>query len=416
MLAEDFKFLTIFIMANKITPITNVTAGVEQQQLGAVESPAQPNFPTIDKEAVDATIAALKQGKRILVAEAERQGILLAFASDVNRAINKKHVAKLIESVKKIGSFLTPIKVLTAEEYFAFYPERMLVAENKLIRKESPDCWRVLVTAEGQHRVTSESEMKRDKAYIPTLMAEHLDLSGLSPDEWMVEVNTQSVNWTSKDRSHYILAGLPAGEETNISIAAEWQSKYGMGERAAYAILNLDDLYNKSLQIEYMNSPEKGLPKALEGAKEKRERGKAILHAFEVGFRNFPRMLKNMAAINLAIEKYKGADDTSEEKEKVVKDIVLFFKSLDQDVAKKANETSTVVAKNSILKAEWEKVSEKFGSDILRKPLDDKAVLAEAEWEQTEADKDSKAHAQKQTRQNSDKKKTSNQGAPEFNN
>lgn len=391
-------------MAENYLPANHVTADVENQQLSAAESPAQPiNNQAIDMNGINEAIDALKRGERYLVNELKAKGVIFVKVPGFNRAVNKKHVKSLMESAKNVKGFLQPINVITAEEYFRLYPDRKIVYGDKVFTKDSPEVSLILVILDGQHREQAESELMAEPDYTATLSVEYVDLHGLTPDQWMVETNTQSRNWTSKDRTEYILSVNPE-KETNIALAREWQRKYGMGERAAYAILTLNDGYTKSRQVDYMNNPNAGLPDILKGTPEQRERGKKILLALEVGFRTAPKMLKNMAAIKLAIEKYVAASDSK--KDKAVKEIILFFMTLEQSVAQKAEGVSGVDAKTKILSDEWIRISKQFSTELSIRALEEQAAKAEEEWktiqekkaaEKVEAEKKAQARANKKS-------------------
>ncbi|MCM1140755.1 MAG: hypothetical protein NC453_19470 [Muribaculum sp.] len=352
--------------------LENVTADVEKQQLSTEESPAQPKNVELTKQLV----AELKAGTTLNVSEAEAAGIIFLYVDGFNRSVNKKHVEQLKTSARENG-FLQPIEVIALDEYLRYYPDRKLANGDRVYDNTTTDCYRAMVILDGQHRYGAESQLMLEKNYKPTLSVVCVDLKGLDPDKWMITINTQSRNWTSKDRTGNILSRNP-DEDTNIYLANKWQNEYGMGERAAYGLIELDDCYKKSLQVDYMNNPENGLPWVLEGTEDKRKRGIELLHAFEVGFRSVPKMLKNMSAVNLAIEIYKAADDKN--KEAVVMKIKLFFMSLDQDVAKKANDVSAVAEKYAILKAEWKKVSQKLNSELSMRAIEEEALMAEKEW------------------------------------
>lgn len=368
------------------------TPGVEVQELSGEESPSQ---PAPDRQEIKNLIEGLRHG-RLLVSDLKSKGVLFAVVPGFNRKTNTSHVKALIESRKKIGKFLEPIRVISAVEYFAIYPDRKLIVDGKEICKDSPEVYYTVVTMDGQHRGEAEAALLAG-AFTPSLEAEYVNLMGLTPDSWIVEVNTLGRNWTSKDRTGYILSSC-SEKESNIFLADKWQREYGMGERAAYAILNLDDGYKRSLQVAYMNDPSNGLPTVLQGTEAKRERGKKILHAFEVGFREVPAMLKNMAAINLAIEKYKSVDDKEQEKEKALKEILLFFTGLDPEVAKKAAQISTVAAKQAILNAEWQRVSKSFKTEAGVLALEEQASLAEEEWKKLKAQPKATTKVSKKTK------------------
>lgn len=352
--------------------LENVTADVEKQQLSAEEGPAQPKNVELTKQLV----AELKAGTTLKVSEAEAAGIIFLYVGGFNRSVNKKHVEQLKTSARENG-FLQPIEVIALDEYLRYYPERKLAYGDRVYDNTTTDCYRAMVILDGQHRYGAESQLMLEKNYKPTLSVVCVDLKGLDPDKWMITINTQSRNWTSKDRTGNILSRNP-DVNTNIYLVNQWQNEYGMGERAAYGLIELDDCYKKSLQVDYMNNPENGLPWVLEGTEDKRKRGIELLHAFEVGFRSVPKMLRNMASVNLAIEIYKAAD--VKKKEVAEKKIKLFFMSLDQDVAKRANDVSAVAEKYAILKAEWKKVSNKLSSELLTRAIEEEALIAEKEW------------------------------------
>lgn len=351
----------------------NVTADVEMQQPGVEGSPAQ---PLKDVELTKQLVAKLKAGNSLLVSEAESNGIIFLFVDGFNRSVNKKHVEQLKNSARENG-FLKPIEVVPLDEYLSYYPQRRFNHGGKMYDLNAPDTFRAMVIQDGQHRYMANSELSQEENYKPTLTVDCVDLKGLDPDKWMITINTQSRNWTSKDRTGNIISRNP-DVNTSIYLVNQWQNQYGMGERAAYAIIELDDCYKKSIQVDYMNNPENGLPPILQGTEAKRKRGQELLHAFEVGFRSVPKMLKNMAAIHQAIEIYKAADD--KDKETTVKRINLFFMSLDQDVAKKANDVSAVAEKYAILKTEWKKVSQKLNSELSMRAIEEEALIAEKEW------------------------------------
>lgn len=352
--------------------LENVTADVEKQQLSAEESPAQPKNVELTKQLV----TELKAGSTLNVSEAEAVGIIFLCVDGFNRSVNNKHVEQLKTNARENG-FLQPIEVIALEEYLRYYPERQLTYGGKVYDNTTPDAYRAMVILDGQHRYEAESQLMLEKNYKPTLSVICVDLKGLDPDKWMITINTQSRNWTSKDRTGNILAKKP-DPNTNIYLVNQWQNEYGMGERAAYGLIELDDRYKKSLQVEYMNNPEDELPYVLKGTDDKRKRGIELLHAFEVGFRSVPKMLRNMGAVNLAIEIHKAADDKN--KEAAVKKIRLFFMSLDQDVARKANDASAVAEKTAILKSEWKKVSKRLNSELSMKAIEEEALLAEKNW------------------------------------
>lgn len=360
--------------------IENAAESIEAQQNKTVDLA---EVPVTNQEALE-VIQQLKQGKQIKVADAKKKGIKFAFASNVNREVRQKHVDEIGASVQKIGRFLRPILVITAKKYFTWYPDRTIIVDGKKITKDSSGLNLILVIVEGQHRHVAEAQLMQVVGYKPTLMVEYIDMEGLEPDKWMSEMNCLSANWSNKDRAHYMIA-LEPDANTNLYVANEWQKEYGMGERAAYAILNLDDTYRKAEQLNYMADPSAGLSPILKGTDAHIKRGKRIMHSFEVGFRAYPKMLRNMAAVSLAIEAYKAADDDN--KTKAVDEIVLFFMTLDQTVAGNADAASGVAAKKQILSNEWNRVYKQLTNDLSRQALSEQAAKAEEEWKKMAQEK-----------------------------
>lgn len=351
----------------------NVTADVEHQQLSVEESPTR---SLRNVELIEQLVSKLKAGDNIKVSEAESAGIIFLYVDGFNRSVNKKHVEQLKSSAKDTG-FLQPVTVISLADYLKYYPTRAFTYGGRVYDGNTQDSFRAMVLLDGQHRYAAESQLGQEDNHKPSLTMVYVDLKDLDPDKWMITINTQSRNWTSKDRTGNIISRNP-DVNTSIYLANQWQNDYGMGERAAYALIELDDCYKKSIQVDYMNHPENGLPPILQGTEFKRKRGLELLHALEVGFRSYAKMLKNMAAVNLAIGVYKAADD--KDKEITVKRICLFFMALDQDVAKKANEASAVTEKNAVLKAEWKKVSKKFVTELSFRAIEEEAQQAEKKW------------------------------------
>lgn len=220
---------------------------------------------------------------RCKVSELEKAAIVFLMIAGYNRLISRRHVKDIMNSVRKIGSFLDPIQCISAKEYFEYYPDREFRLDTgEVITKDSEGLDKIFFILDGQHRYEADKELGIEEGYVSTLTAELVNLpDGMSPDEWMTIKNSTSLNWNEKDRAGYIIA-LNPDEETNVSIAEQWYKDYAMSMRCSFGLLNYADNYRKSYHIEYMRNPEKGLPQVLKGTEENRKRGTAIYDIREV--------------------------------------------------------------------------------------------------------------------------------------
>lgn len=297
-----------------------------------------------------------------------------------NRTVDSKHVKELMASVREIGSFLNSIKVISAVDYFKFYPNRKITLKSgDVITKDTEGLDKIIFILDGQHRYEADKELGKEEGYVSTLTAELVNLpDGMTPDEWMTTVNSTSRNWNEKDRAGYIIA-LHPDEETNVSIAEQWRKDYGMSMRCSFGILNYADNYRKSYHIEYMKNPEKGLSPVLKGTQENRQRGIATLHAIEVGFRNYPKVIRNMAVVDFVIEVYSEASD--KDKASTVKNIQTFLMSLSGDIAANVNAHKDKGERKNILCEAWGKFHKSIKRADRSEELTCNAIVAEDEWQ-----------------------------------
>lgn len=327
----------------------------------------------------------------ILISELKDKGYIFINIQPFNRLIDPKHVKEIKEMVKEIGGFLSPIHYMPAKEWFEFYPERELILESgKIINKDFSDLDYVLFCLDGQHRMEADSELQaEDKGYISTLMGEPAKLPNkIDPDKWVSTVNSGNKNWTEQDRNEYIAARNPQ-EETNITVAIQLRKDYGMSQRCVIAFLNFQDNYKKSYQVEYMRHPEDGLHPVLKGTPENRKRGLDMIHAVEVGFRNFPSVLKNMAIIEFISEVYNEASDKN--KERVVKQLQRFFMSLSEKTAEKILDTKDKKERKKILYDTWKMFNRSIKNLENAQKVDHLSKEAEEEWIKIRDQKTNKA-------------------------
>lgn len=313
------------------------------------------------------------------VKELKEQGFKFIIMPGYNRSVDPKHVRNLMKSVREKGFFLNSIKFIPAEVWFQFYPERKITLESgKVIAKDSEFLDEILIILDGQHRYTADEEMGIEEAYQSTLTAERVNLpNNMTPDDWMTTVNSTSRNWDEKDRAGYIIA-LNPDERTNVSIAEQWRKDYGLSMRYSFGLLNFMDNYRKSSHLEYMRNPEDGLPFVLKGTAGNQQRGIDTLHAIEVGFRNYPRVMKNMAVVDFVIEVYNETSD--KDKMAVVKNLQTFLMSLSSEIAKNMNDFKDKTNRKNILRSAWRKFQKAISRADKRQEIILNAQIAEEEW------------------------------------
>lgn len=324
---------------------------------------------------------------RCKVSELKKAAIVFLMIAGYNRLISRRHVKDIMNSVRKIGSFLDPIQCISAKEYFEYYPDREFRLDTgEVITKDSEGLDKIFFILDGQHRYKADKELGIEEGYVSTLTAELVNLpDGMSPDEWMTIKNSTSLNWNEKDRAGYIIA-LNPDEETNVSIAGQWSKDYAMSMRCSFGLLNYADNYRKSYHIEYMRNPEKGLPPVLRGTEENRKRGIATLHAIEVGFRSYPKVIKNMAVVEFVIEAYSEAPD--KDKATTVENIKTFLMSLSGDTAANVSASRDKGERKRILREAWGKFQKAMKRADRREELTNIAKTAESEWEKMMTAKD----------------------------
>lgn len=318
-------------------------------------------------------------GKR-KVSELEQQGYRFIKVPGFNRKMNLRHVKELMADVRQCGSFLKTMQVISAVKWFKFYPDREITLDSgEVITKDSEGLDKIYFILDGQHRYEADRELGIEEGYVSTLTAELVNLpDGMTPDEWMTTVNSTSQNWNEKDRAGYIIA-LNPDEETNVSIAEQWYKDYAMSMRCSFGLLNYADNYRKSYHIEYMRNPEKGLPPVLKGTEENRKRGIATLHAIEVGFRNHPKVIRNMAVVEFVIEAYSEAPD--KDKAITVENLQTFLMSLAGDIAANVSASRDKGERKRILREVWGKFQKAMKRTDRREELTNIAQTAESEWE-----------------------------------
>lgn len=128
-----------------------------------------------------------------------------------------------------------------------------------------------------------------------------------------------------------------------------------------------------------MDDPEKGLPTVLKGVEENIERGKRILHAFRVCWRDIPKMVRNNASINMFIEIYNACGDSM--KEVVVNALILFFTTLDKADAESVAGEKDNDEKIRLLKGYWDKFSKDIENKSLRTEYEKKACEIRKEFD-----------------------------------
>ncbi len=317
----------------------------------------------------------LEDGQKFSYEWLSRVGVVIAFDKKFNRDVSKYHVRSLKDDIKKVGC-LEPIKVFRSEVYLAESQDAELVTIDGTPVIQSEDQI-TLVVGDGQHRFHAYTELKNeDFKFEESIFIELVKLKeGVTPLNWILSINNTSRGWKSEDRAKCIMAKQSDSEETNISLSKEWKEKHGIGERHAYAILNVKEVKIKELYLACMNDKDFTLPSQLRGIPENIERGKRILNAFLTCFRNQKNMLKNMSAIKAFIEAYDQYGDSG--KEKAVEELIIFFTSYDCTPLSKIDKGEV---KSRIL-SDWKTFKEEYQTPDTRVKYQLKAKEAEKEYQ-----------------------------------
>ena len=325
----------------------------------------------------------LNSGEAVSYKEIVSAGFAVLFDKDFNRPVNSGQVKKLEKSFIRNKACLDPIDAVFGDDYDRGKNKYMDVDKKEQVL--TPDS---LVVLDGQHRVIAWNELddsERNAITAPLKVKIVVLPKGMTASQWIVEKNTTTKNWSSKDRSHAIDSAL-SDKDNNLSIAREWQMQYGVGERFAYSILNFSDSYRKKVYEDYMNHPSNDLPNILKGTPENRERGKKMFESLKIAYRNHVKCLKNMASVNFVIDEYSNAPDS--DKPKMVELLNLFFRTLEETVAMKIAEASSE-EKESILSENWKVFykrlydlkDDKAGYEAVVKSFKTKAQKAKIEYD-----------------------------------
>lgn len=201
------------------------------------------------------------------------------------------------------------------------------------------------VIIDGQHRTEAHLRLQKEATESGEPLGFDLPVtlikipSHIDDGMYIYTVNTTPTNWNFKDRTQFINA-VVRDPNTGLYHALQLMNSYGIGIRYATALFQLRDGFRTKMQTQFVESGK--LDDFLKSSPEKIERGLKLFESLKVGFQSKPKQIKNMAALEVAIETYQNAND--DEKEKVFESLCLFFKSLTLD---EINDIATLTSKDS---------------------------------------------------------------------
>lgn len=117
------------------------------------------------------------------------------------------------------------------------------------------------------------------------------------------------------------------------------------------------------------------------------KRGIATLHAIEVGFRNNPKVIRNMSVVEFVIEAYSEASD--KDKAITVENLQTFLMSLSGDISANVSASRDKGERKRILREAWGKFQKAMKRTDRREELTRIAQNAESEWEKMMTAKES---------------------------
>ena len=364
---------------NETYPMTNIGKVVEGEistekdqdsQAGALAS-------SVQSDELEKIIEDLNKGLPVDLSRFLKAGGRFAYF-DKNRKISRSHVNSLMESYKRTGAVLTSIKILPGDE---------MLKQNYLIHDRSgnnltldtPDIKKFYPIIDGQHRVDAIAAWMSNDATKDIPITATLELAkipeGVSVPAYMGELNLVCEKWDH--RATKSLAGLVFESEgtTILSRINECIEEDKMSARGAWKVYKMTDGYNKK---KYESALFTGkLPDELKGTEAEIERGDKIREAIQIGCRNIPKMKRNSAIVDTLIESYNAAPDT--DKVRTLDLLLLFTKTLPDNVLTAALGESTVTGKAQLITKAWKEFLTGIESPDTKEACEELATTATQE-------------------------------------
>lgn len=332
----------------------------------------------------------LLKGEKIPYGEFIKSCRLDLYMEDINRAVDKKKVDDLADSIKRSGVCFKDIVLFDAPTIWAHGHKLYRYNEAGQREEVQKDLAGADVCAyspgDGQHRAAAAAillkEMGDDFESLDINVC--LETRNVDPATYIATVNTHQYGWNASQKRNVV-------EKRFSSPTLDFTKKvtdkpYKMRLRSAFKLIYLTEVYNKSI---YDNSLEMGrLDPKLEAAPDKLERAERLLESFTIGFGKNIDLLKNAAAVDCVVEKYTAAPD--EGKTDVVNQLNTFFRTLPDTVIDQLKKESVVANKTTILNDNFEVFVKDYKTEAGKSMYDEKAEKATSEYKAEHEKKEEK--------------------------
>lgn len=285
------------------------------------------------------------------------KGYKFAFLLENNRDINKAHVAKLKESIERDGRIHRPIEVISIGQVFA-EGLTAYTGNNIELKADSEEAKGRYVVIDGQHRIYASLQyMQEHKDSSIDVSIQEISIpKSMNICVYIAELNFNVKPWDAKAIRKAAVKKHEENGETILPYVDKYSKGLKMSERGIFKIFFLRDAYKKSL---YEKAALEGrIDNDLKPTKEQIARGERIITAFQVGFANHEKLLRNSAAIDCFIKAYNEAND--DDKADCVESLLSFFSILSKETLDEVMAQETVSDKARYFEQEFHIFQEKW--------------------------------------------------------
>ncbi|OJU35474.1 MAG: hypothetical protein BGN96_04890 [Bacteroidales bacterium 45-6] len=285
------------------------------------------------------------------------KGHKFAFLQENNRDVNKSHVAKLKESIERDGRILRPIEVIPIEQAFA-EGLKVFTSKDVELKADTDEAKDRYVVIDGQHRIyASLKYMQEHKDSSVDVSIEQISIpKSMDICGYIAEINFNVKAWDAKAIRKAAVKKNEDNGNTILPYVDKYSKELKMPERAIFKSFFLCDKYRKTL---YEKAVLEGLiVDDLKPTKEQIARAEKIIKAFQVGFANHGKLMRNSAAIDCFMKVYNNAND--DDKANCVESLLVFFSTLPKETLDKTMEEETVADKTRYFEQEFHVFQEKW--------------------------------------------------------
>lgn len=293
----------------------------------------------------------------------------------LNRQIRRSSVRMLMNTARRVKGWLKPVEVISAKEFLDRNPGYQLVDAKTGKRVKSEELTdRDFVIIDGQHRTEAHLSLQKEAKDKGETLDFDLPVKlitipeDIEDGDYIFTVNTTATNWNHKDRTQYINAVI-RDQDTGMYHANILMDEFGIGIRYATALFQMRDGFKTKMQTQFIETGK--LDDFLKSTPEKIQRGLKLFESMKLGFQSRPRQIKNMAALDFAIEVFQNANDDA--KNRIIDQLCAFFASLTQDEVEDMADAKTKDDRKEFLMSIWLDFSERISEESYRREHEEQA-------------------------------------------